>query len=61
MKNQTDNNGYRHGYWEYYYPNGILSYKGNVWYKGNFINGRRDGYWRWSNSDGTVVNKNYFV
>ena len=37
--NQYDDMGFRHGYWETYYPNGQL------WYKGNFKNGFRDGYW----------------
>ena len=31
--------GQRHGYWEYYHPNGTLMYKGN------YVNGNRYDYW----------------
>ena len=30
--------GEPHGYWEVYLD-------GTLWYKGNYINGRQDGYW----------------
>jgi antitoxin component YwqK of YwqJK toxin-antitoxin module len=37
--NLFDENGERHGYWEQYYDNGQLSYKGN------YVNGNKHGYW----------------
>lgn len=39
--NQRDNNGKRHGYWEFYWLNGKLMKKGN------YINGKRKGYWQY--------------
>ena len=36
------------GYWEYYYSNGQLMFKGN------YINGKRDGYWRHYYSNGKL-------
>jgi hypothetical protein len=45
--NLFDENGNRHGYWEDYYSNGQLDYKGN------FVNGKPHGYWEeyWSNGE----------
>ncbi len=37
--NKRNNKGERQDYWEDYYTNG------NINYKGNFLNGKRDGYW----------------
>jgi len=37
--NKFDDGGKKHGYWEYYYFNG------NLLFKGNYINGTQDGYW----------------
>ena len=36
---QYDRNDNPHGYWELYLPNGQL------WYKGNFVNGNKVSYW----------------
>jgi len=38
IKNQRNKDGKEHGYWEYYYPNDTLSYKGNL------NNGKPHGY-----------------
>ena len=47
--------GKRHGYWEYYHKNGQL------WFKGNYVNGNRHGYWEdyWSN--GQLIDKTYYI
>ena len=37
--NQRNENGERHGYWEVYYSNGQL------WFKGHYNNGEEVGYW----------------
>jgi antitoxin component YwqK of YwqJK toxin-antitoxin module len=43
MKNKDikprNENNQPHGYWEQYHVNGQL------WYKGNYVNGIRHGYW----------------
>jgi antitoxin component YwqK of YwqJK toxin-antitoxin module len=53
MKNKdlkpTNDKGQRHGYWEEYFSNGKLSYKGN------FVNGKEHGYWEWYFDDGRTV------
>jgi antitoxin component YwqK of YwqJK toxin-antitoxin module len=36
--NQFDENGNKHGYWEVYFSNGDL------YYKGNYVNGIKHGY-----------------
>ena len=38
-KNPRNNKGQPHGLWIYHFSNGI------VWYKGQFINNIRHGYW----------------
>ena len=38
-KNLRSKEGKKEGYWEYYYINGKLAFKGN------FKNGKREGYW----------------
>jgi antitoxin component YwqK of YwqJK toxin-antitoxin module len=53
--NQRNENNQRHGYWEGYYPNGQL------WWKGNCINDMRHGYWEGYHPNGKVYYKeNYF-
>jgi antitoxin component YwqK of YwqJK toxin-antitoxin module len=47
--------GERHGYWEYYYLNG------NLWYKGNYVNGNRHGYWEWYHDNGQLDSKIYYI
>jgi antitoxin component YwqK of YwqJK toxin-antitoxin module len=37
--NLYNEKGEKHGYWERYYGNGRL------WYKGNYVDGREHGYW----------------
>jgi antitoxin component YwqK of YwqJK toxin-antitoxin module len=47
--NQFDiNTGKKEGYWEKYYDNGQLEYKGS------YKNGERDGIWEWYYSDGHI-------
>ena len=43
--NQRNKNKEKHGYWEEYW------YNRNLRFKGNFINGNKDGYWEgyWPN------------
>ena len=60
MKNKDiipiNKDGQRHGYWEVYWSNGML------WYKGNYINGKREGYWEWYKSDGgNLKHKDYYI
>ena len=47
--------GQAHGYWEQYYSNGQLSYKGN------FINGKKDGYWEDYLLNGNLAYKGNYV
>ena len=39
--NQHNDKGERHGYWESYFQNGKL------YWKGSFNNDERIGYWEW--------------
>ena len=41
--------GKPHGYWELYYSNGQL------WYKGNYVNGEYDGLWEYYHNNGKVL------
>jgi antitoxin component YwqK of YwqJK toxin-antitoxin module len=45
----------RHGYWEEYHSNGQL------WRKGNFVNGFEDGYWEWYNDNGQLMYKRNYI
>jgi antitoxin component YwqK of YwqJK toxin-antitoxin module len=45
------NTGEKDGYWEEYFDNGQLMYKGS------FINGLRDGIWEWYWSNGQLMSK----
>ncbi|MFW5847889.1 MAG: hypothetical protein ACOCVF_03135 [bacterium] len=49
--NQIDDNGNKVGYWEQYYPNGKL------FYKGNYVDGKGVGYWEWYYSNGKLSSK----
>lgn len=40
-KNRFNRKGLRAGYWEEYYANG------NIWCKGRYINGMKDGIWEY--------------
>jgi antitoxin component YwqK of YwqJK toxin-antitoxin module len=53
--NLFDENGNRHGYWESYYENGELSYKGN------YVNGNRHGYWEYYWYNGNLWYKGHYV
>ena len=46
-KIQYNEEGQEHGYWEDYH------YNGNIYYKGNYHNGKRIGYWEcyWFNGN----------
>jgi antitoxin component YwqK of YwqJK toxin-antitoxin module len=48
-------NGNRHGYWEYYYDNGNLSYKGN------YVDDIKHGYWEYYWSNGNLFYKVNYV
>jgi antitoxin component YwqK of YwqJK toxin-antitoxin module len=52
---EFDKNNLRTGYWEWYYPNGKL------WYKGNFINGIQDGYWEFYYINGDLYKKGHYI
>jgi antitoxin component YwqK of YwqJK toxin-antitoxin module len=45
----------KHGYWERYYLNGQL------FFKGNFVNGKAHGYFEWYHSNGQLYFKGNFV
>ena len=53
--NQRNNNGKRTGYWEKYYSNGQL------WYKGHYDNGNQVGYWEKYYSDGQLIIKELHI
>ena len=50
-----NDNGKRHGYWEYYH------YNGNLVFKGNFVNGNKHGYWEEYHSNGNLYSKGNYV
>ncbi len=56
-KNITPRNdkGEAHGYWEEYFSNGQLSYKGN------YVNGNRHGYWERYWDNGQLDSKIYYI
>jgi antitoxin component YwqK of YwqJK toxin-antitoxin module len=53
--NQFNDKRQYHGYWEQYYPDGKLSYKGN------FINDEYIGYWEWYEKNGSLINKEFHL
>lgn len=53
--NQVNSDGIKHGYWESYYFNGQLMYKGN------WNNGNRHGYWEDYHFNGQLAYKGYFI
>ncbi len=53
--NQYNDKGELHGYWEVYHNNG------NLWYKGNYINGEYIGNWEWFNVDGNIIEKVFYL
>ena len=56
-KNITPYNekGKAHGYWESYYSNGKLRYKGK------YINGKQHGYWEEYHYNGQLKEKIYYI
>ena len=60
FKGEFDENNQKTGYWERYHDNG------NIWSKGNYLNGERNGYWEsyWSNGKlclkGNYINGNWY-
>ena len=57
IKNQRNKDGKEHGYWEYYYANDTLSYKGNL------NNGKPHGYCEsyWSHYKVSKVYKKFHI
>ena len=53
-KRQYNSKREPHGYWERYYPNGQLAYKGN------HKNGKRGGYWESYWDNGKLCYKGYY-
>ena len=47
--------GEAHGSWEYYWSNGQL------YYKGNYVNGNKHGYWEYYWSSGELNIKIYYI
>jgi antitoxin component YwqK of YwqJK toxin-antitoxin module len=54
-KTPTNKIGQRHGYWETYYGNGQLSYKGS------YVNGKCFGFHGFYFDDGSLCYKGYFI
>ena len=59
MKNKDkkpfNKDGQKHGYWERYYSNGDLGYKGN------YINDQHDGYFEVYHTSGKLHYKKYYI
>ena len=53
--NLYNDKGEPHGYWEGYYTNGQLSYKGN------YVNGKQHGYWESYYDNGQLDYKGNYV
>jgi hypothetical protein len=53
--NLYNDKGERHGYWERYYDNGQLMYKGN------YVNGKQHGYWEKYFDNGQLCYKGNYV
>ena len=53
--NQYNENNEKTGYWEEYHSNGEL------YYKGNFINGKRSGYWEQYYYNDKFLYKKFFI
>ena len=54
--NELNEAGNKIGYWERYYSNGELSYKGNY-----SDDGIQTGYWERYNSNGNLWYKKYYI
>jgi hypothetical protein len=53
--NQYNNKYEPHGYWELYWNDEHLMFKGN------FINGIQDGYWEWCLIDSKLIHKTFYL
>ncbi len=53
--NQYNDNGLKESYWEEYYINGEL------YYKGNYINGKQHGYFERYYDNGQLKEKIYYI
>ena len=53
--NQVNENNERHGYWEKYYSDGQLCYKGH------YDNGKQVGYWEDYYPNGQLMNKELHI
>ena len=53
--NQYNENKERIGYWEEYFYNGELSYKGN------YINGKENGTWEQFFFNGNLLYKQFYI
>ncbi len=53
--NKLNEQGQKHGYWESYFPSGVLLFKGN------YINGRIHGYWENYHSNGILFYKGNYI
>ena len=51
----TNEKGQPHGYWEVYYENGNLAYKGH------HINGKRNGSWEFYKPDGELTTQIFYA
>jgi hypothetical protein len=56
----------RHGYWEEYFSDDTLWYKGNymngsLYCKGDYNYDEYLGYWEWYNIDGELVFKEFYL
>ena len=53
--NQYNIDGRKQGYWEEYYSDG------NIEYKGNYKNGKEDGYWEYYWENGKIYSKGSYI
>ena len=53
--NQFNSRGNREGYWEGYFKNGQLCWKGH------YVNGNREGYWEGYYANGQLLYKVHYV
>jgi len=54
--NRRNDKGERIGYWEEYWSNGNLDFKGNY-----TLNGKPDGYWEWYDDKGELTEKEFYL
>ena len=54
--NKLNDKGERHGYWEEYWSNGNLDFKGNY-----TLNGKKDGYWESCYVNGNLFSRGNYI